>query len=81
MGEGPFFNMMDSLTIDSLWRVLKWGYVLAFTMYVAFSLVVMAQVRQMLSAFKAQLNGAIRFVSLIHFFVAVGALLVAIVIL
>lgn len=81
MGEGPFFTFMESLSIESLWGALKWGYVLAFSMYVAFSLVVMAQVRQMIMAFKGPFNGTVRLLGFVHFLVAVGALVLAIMIL
>jgi hypothetical protein len=81
MEDGPFFVWANSLSVDSIWVFLKWVYVLVFSLYVAFAVVVLTQIRQMLAALNGQLDNTIRMIGVVHLLVAVGALLVAIVVL
>jgi hypothetical protein len=73
--------LLEPLELESLWVALKWAYVIGFSLYAAFSVVVMAQVKQMISAFKGPFDAAIKLIAIVHVFVALGALLLAIVVL
>ena len=80
MNEG-FLNLIVSLDGVSIWDVLKWFYVMAFGLYLLFALVVLAQIRQMVSTLHGQLDRGLQLIGLIHLGVAVAALLAAIMVL
>ena len=81
MEEGPFFVWANALTVDSFWVFLKWVYVMVFGVYLAFAVVVLAQVRQMLAALNGQMDAVIMLIAWVHLLVAIGALLLSIVVL
>jgi hypothetical protein len=81
MGEGPLFVWMNGLNVESFWAALKWVYVLGFSVYVVFALVVLTQVKQMLSTLRDRFDSVLLMVAMIHLVVAIGALLLAIMIL
>ena len=81
MSEGANLFLLGGIEAETIWVVVKWIYVMAFGLYVAFALVIMIQVRQMARVLRGQLDNTIRVVGLAQFVVAVGALVAAIVIL
>lgn len=68
------------LSMDLLWGVLKWMYVLAFGLYVGFSVVILSQVRQMTSTLSGGVEKQAILFGWIHFGLSVVAMLWAIVV-
>ena len=81
MGGSLATGNMSGFSVDAVWMFLKWVYVLSFSIYVVFALVVVAQVRQMIAAFNGQIDSVLKLVAWLHFLLAVSALLMAIIIL
>ena len=73
--------LTNGFSLITVWAVLKWMYVLGFSLYVVFALVVVAQVNQMIAAFNGQIDRLLKLVAWLHLMLAVAALIAAIVIL
>jgi hypothetical protein len=71
----------SNLTMDNFWRLLKIVYLVAFGLYMIFSLVVMAQVKQMTKTVAGGMNAYIRLLSQIHLMVSIGAFVIGLLIL
>ncbi len=69
------------LSVQSLWLVIKVGYLIAFLLYVLFAVVVMAQVKQMTKTIDAGMNGKLLVASRLHLLFAVGLFVLALVVL
>jgi hypothetical protein len=63
------------------WGVLKLMYLVGFGLYAAFSLVVLVQIKQMVHAVKSEFNGFISLIGWLHVAAAVGAFILALVVL
>ena len=74
-------NLEQLISIQSLWIVMKIGYLMAFLLYVLFAVVVMAQVKQMTKTIDAGMNGKLLTASKIHLLFAVGLFGLALVVL
>jgi len=72
---------VENLSVDSIWVVLKWLYVLGFMLYTIFALVVVSQVRQMTHTLNGSIDSMISLLAFVHLMVAIGALFLAFVIL
>jgi hypothetical protein len=81
MIESPFDFLLPLFTLDTFWLLLKLMYLIAFGIYVVFALVVVSQVRQMTQTLNGSLDLPLKLLSWIHFGVAIGALLLAFVVL
>jgi hypothetical protein len=80
--EIPANQLLVALfSLDSGWIFVKWAYVLLFGIYLLFSLVVLTQIKQMTRSLNGALDGWIMLVGLVHVALAVGALIMAIVVL
>lgn len=74
-------NLEQLVSVQSLWLVIKIGYLIAFLLYVLFAVVVMAQVKQMTKTIDAGMNGKLLIVSRFHLLLAVGLFMLALVVL
>ena len=74
-------NIEELLSVQSLWLVIKMGYLIAFLLYVLFAVVVMAQVKQMTKTIDAGMNGKLLTASKIHLLFALGLFGLALVVL
>ena len=75
-------NSLEQLvSVQSLWLVIKIGYLIAFLLYVLFAVVVMAQVKQMTKTIDAGMNGKLLVASRFHLLLAVGLFMLALVVL
>ncbi len=78
----PPIPLFDTLATTSFWwGLLKLAYLFAFGLYTLFSLVVLVQINQMVKAVRNEFNGVISLLGWIHVAVAVGAFVLAVVIL
>ena len=66
---------------QSLWIVLKIGFLLAYILYGLFSLVLMAQVKQMTKTIDAGMNGKLIMIARIHLILAVSLFVLALIVL
>lgn len=64
-----------------IWVGLKGFYVLAFAVYAVFALIVLLQIRQMLTALSGGFDAGIKLIGWLHLMVALGALVLAVVVL
>ena len=76
---GYFTNPVTAT--GALWLFVKVLYLLGFAMYVLFSLVVIRQVYMMTNTYKSSAEALLRTLAILHCVVALGALLVALLIL
>ena len=74
-------NLEQLVSVQSLWLVIKMGYLIAFLLYVLFAVVVMAQVKQMTKTIDAGMNGKLLTASKFHLLLAVGLFMLALVVL
>jgi hypothetical protein len=74
------FNLstMPVADFSFVWEVVKWMMVFSAGIFVIFSLVVMAQIKQMVMALRRGFNKVISIVGLIYFGITVWVLLIAI---
>ena len=79
MNEVPIYAILGNLTIDSVWVGLKWMYLLAMGIYGVFALLVIRQTQLMTKALNGNLDLPIKLVAWVHFGLAVGVWLVALV--
>lgn len=80
-GGQSLFSWLGLVNEEWLWVGLKWGYMVAFGLYVAFAVLVLVQIRQMVAALKSGVDGLFRLVGWVHLGIAVGAFLLALVVL
>lgn len=66
---------------NAFWGGVKWLYLLAFFLYVLFALIVIRQVDMMTRTFQTSAESILKVFSYIHFAVAVGILVIAVMIL
>ncbi len=67
--------------MNILWGALKSLYLLGGGVYVVFAIVVMSQVRSMTETLNGSLDSLIKLIAFVHLLVAVGALILAFVVL
>jgi hypothetical protein len=66
---------------QSLWLLLKIGFLMAYLLYVLFAVVMMAQVKQMTKTIDAGMNRTLLTLSKFHMLLAIGLLVLALVVL
>ena len=74
-------NIISLFLAISIWQIGKWMVVLALLIYLVFAFVVVRQVAMMIKVVSGQANFIIGIVSWIHFFFAVLAVILALLIL
>lgn len=81
MQNAPIVRLIESLSVDSFWGVLKLLIVFGILMYVVFSLVMIRQAQLMVKTLNGQLDLPVIVVAVVHFVVAVGVFVLALVVL
>lgn len=87
MNNPPFIQLIENLlanpgtALGAFWLMLKAFYLLGFLIYLAFALIVIRQVRLMSHAYQTVANPIFTLLAILHFFLAVGAFLFALLVL
>lgn len=79
----PFEKFIQSLTLTTFdpWFFIKLLFLAALSIYVAFAVVVVRQVAMMSRTVKGSLNWLLKLITWIHFGVAVGVFVLALIVL
>ena len=83
MDANTLGNLVEdlALSIETVWVGLKLVYLVLFGLYLAFAIVVVAQVKQMLMALSGGFDRGLKFLAWGHLALAAGAFILALVIL
>ena len=68
-------------TQESMWMILKFGYMIAFALYALFAFVVSAQVKQMTKTIDGGINKLIILISRVHLIVSIALFVLALIVL
>ncbi|MEK7154513.1 MAG: DUF5657 family protein [Patescibacteria group bacterium] len=74
-------NLVDIIRNLTLFGVIKGFFVVGLVMYLAFSLVIVRQIKSMTEAVEDEFNGIISILAWMHLLLAIGVLVLAIVVL
>jgi len=81
MDQSPLLVWISTLTMDSVWTLVKIIYLLAFFLYVLFAIVVVSQVKQMERTLIGGFEKVLLVIGWTHLGVAILALILAFVVL
>ncbi|KKU95303.1 MAG: hypothetical protein UY27_C0023G0011 [Candidatus Gottesmanbacteria bacterium GW2011_GWA1_48_13] len=74
-------SLVDIIRNLTLFGVIKGFFVVGLVMYVAFSLVIVRQIKSMTEAVEDEFNGLISILAWMHLLLAIGVMVLAIVVL
>jgi hypothetical protein len=72
---------LTQLDISWVWIILKWLYVLVGALFVVFGVVLLSQIRQMISTFRRQFNHVLLSIGVVFVVLAAGSLILALLVL
>jgi hypothetical protein len=81
MNDLPIYNLLSKININVAWLGLKALFLMGFVIYLVFSLVVLSQIKQMTKTLNGSMDLPLLTLGTLNVVLAVGAMLVAIVIL